>query len=104
MIISGGFNVFPRDLEDVVAGHPAVADVTVIGIPHAKWGETPLALVIPRADADAEAILAWANARLGRHQRLHRVEFRTEFPRNALGKVLKKDLRAPYWTGTGRTM
>jgi len=106
MIISGGFNVFPRDLEDVVAGHPAVADVTVIGIPHAKWGETPLALVIPRADADAdaEAILAWANARLGRHQRLHQVEFRTEFPRNALGKVLKKDLRAPYWTGTGRTM
>jgi len=104
MIISGGFNVFPRDLEDVIAGHPAVADVAVIGIPHAKWGETPLALVVPRADADAGAILAWANERLGRHQRLHRVEFRTEFPRNALGKVLKKDLRAPYWTGTGRTM
>jgi acyl-CoA synthetase (AMP-forming)/AMP-acid ligase II len=106
MIISGGFNVFPRDIEEVVAGHPAVADVTVIGVPHAKWGETPLALVIARegAQTDAQAILEWANERLGRHQRLHQVEFRDAFPRNALGKVLKKDLRAPYWTGTGRSM
>jgi acyl-CoA synthetase (AMP-forming)/AMP-acid ligase II len=83
-----------------------VADVTVIGVPHAKWGETPLALVIARegAQTDARAILEWANERLGRHQRLHQVEFRDAFPRNALGKVLKKDLRAPYWTGTGRTL
>ncbi|MCA3179590.1 MAG: AMP-binding protein [Burkholderiaceae bacterium] len=106
MIISGGFNVFPSDLEQVVGGHPAVMDVTVIGIPHERWGETPLALVIRTAGAAAtEAeVLAWANERLGKHQRLGAVEFRAEFPRNALGKVLKKDLRAPYWAAAGRAL
>ena len=97
MIISGGFNVFPTDLEAVVGGHPAVLDVTVIGVPHEKWGETPLALVIRRpGDATApEAIRDWANARLAKHQRLSAVELRDEFPRNALGKVLKRLLREP---------
>lgn len=104
MIISGGFNVFPTDIEAVVGGHPDVLDVTVIGIPHDKWGETVLALVIPQAGAtpDAAAIVVWANERLARHQRLAAVEFRDEFPRNALGKVLKRILREPYWAGTGR--
>ena len=99
MIISGGFNVFPSDLEQVVARHDAVLDVTVIGIPHERWGETPLALVIPKpgATASPEAVRDWANERLAKHQRLAAVEFREAFPRNALGKVLKKDLRAPYW-------
>ncbi|MEI7444948.1 MAG: AMP-binding protein [Burkholderiales bacterium] len=106
MIISGGFNVFPSDLEQVVAQHPAVRDVTVIGIPHERWGETPLALVIrvPGATVDEAALLAWANERLGKHQRLGAVAFRDDFPRNALGKVLKKDLRAPYWAQAGRTL
>jgi len=106
MIISGGFNVFPSDLEQTVAGHEAVRDVTVIGIPHERWGETPLALVIRRPDAQAteHEILEWANARLAKHQRLGAVEFRDEFPRNALGKVLKKDLRAPYWRAEARTL
>jgi acyl-CoA synthetase (AMP-forming)/AMP-acid ligase II len=95
MIISGGFNVFPTDLEAVVGAHPAVLDVTVIGVPHDKWGETPLALVIRRpGDAtEAEAIRAWANERLARHQRLAAVAFRDDFPRNALGKVIKRVLR-----------
>jgi acyl-CoA synthetase (AMP-forming)/AMP-acid ligase II len=95
MIISGGFNVFPTDLEAVIGAHPAVLDVTVIGVPHDKWGETPLALVIRRAgDAtEAEAIRTWANERLAKHQRLAAVEFRDEFPRNALGKVVKRVLR-----------
>lgn len=103
MIISGGFNVFPSDLEQVVGAHPEVMDVTVIGIPHERWGETPLALVIPRPGATAtpEAVRDWANGRLGKHQRLAAVEFRDAFPRNALGKVLKKDLRAPYWAAPG---
>jgi acyl-CoA synthetase (AMP-forming)/AMP-acid ligase II len=98
MIISGGFNVFPTDLEAVVAGHPAVLDVTVIGIPHARWGETPLALVVrrPGSEAHADEIMAWANERLAKHQRLGAVEFRADFPRNALGKVLKRELRAEY--------
>lgn len=97
MILSGGFNIFPADLEAVIGEHPAVQDVTVIGIPHPKWGETPLALVIPRGQPDAEDLLQWSNARLARTQRLSGLEFRTEFPRNALGKVLKRELRAPWW-------
>jgi acyl-CoA synthetase (AMP-forming)/AMP-acid ligase II len=103
MIISGGFNVFPKDIEEIVGRHEAVLDVAVIGVPHDKWGETPLALVIrkPGAVAGEHDIAAWANERLGKHQRLGGVEFREEFPRNALGKVLKKDLRAPYWEGRG---
>jgi long-chain acyl-CoA synthetase len=106
MIISGGFNVFPTDLEAIVGGHPDVLDVTVIGIPHDKWGETPLALVMPKAGraADTAAILAWANERLARHQRLSAVELRDDFPRNALGKVLKRLLREPYWAAAGRVI
>ena len=106
MIISGGFNVFPADIEAVVGQHPEVLDVTVIGIPHDKWGETALALVIARPGAvgDAAALQDWANQRLARHQRVARVEFRDGFPRNALGKVLKRLLREPYWVGAGRVL
>lgn len=99
MIISGGFNVFPTDVEAVVAQHPDVRDVAVIGVPHDKWDESCLALVIPRdpATCDCEAIRAWANERLAKHQRLVGVEIREAFPRNALGKVMKRLLREPYW-------
>jgi acyl-CoA synthetase (AMP-forming)/AMP-acid ligase II len=99
MIISGGFNVFPTDVEEIVGAHPDVRDVTVIGVPHEKWGESCLALVIPAEGATAtpDAIRDWANARLAKTQRLVGVEFREAFPRNALGKVVKKELRAPYW-------
>ncbi|MFK7836886.1 MAG: class I adenylate-forming enzyme family protein [Sulfitobacter sp.] len=101
MIISGGFNVFPSDVEVIVGQHADVMDVTVIGVPHEKWGESCLALVIPAtgSSANAEEIMKWANARLAKTQRLVNVELRGEFPRNALGKVIKKDLRAPYWDG-----
>ncbi|MCC5862460.1 MAG: AMP-binding protein [Gammaproteobacteria bacterium] len=100
MIISGGFNVFPKDIEEVIGAHPEVSDVTVIGIPHDKWGEAPLALIIPEKGTtpDPEAVRSWANARLAKTQRLAAVELRDEFPRNALGKVLKRHLREPYWT------
>lgn len=99
MIISGGFNVFPTDVEAIVGEHADIMDVTVIGVPHAKWGESCLALVIPAsgATADPDEIMAWANERLAKTQRLVGVEVRDDFPRNALGKVIKKDLRAPYW-------
>jgi len=103
MILSGGVNVFPKDIEEIVARHPEVADVAVIGVPHEKWGETPLALVIRRSGASlpAEELTRWANEHLAKHQRITGVEFRDELPRNALGKVLKKDLREPYWRKEG---
>ncbi|MGH7720510.1 MAG: class I adenylate-forming enzyme family protein [Gemmatimonadaceae bacterium] len=98
MIISGGVNVFPRDIEEVLLTHPQVADASVIGIPHEKWGETPLAIVIPKAGSTASEreITEWVNQRVAKYQRLAGVEFRGALPRNALGKVLKKELRAPY--------
>ena len=102
MIISGGFNVFPADIEQVIGAHPDVSDVTVIGIPHEKWGETPLALVIAKAgtELDCVAVREWANERLAKPQRVSAVEQRDAFPRNALGKVIKRTLREPYWSGT----
>ncbi len=101
MIISGGFNVFPKDIEEIVGTHEEVADVAVIGIAHEKWGETPLALVIPTSSAQAddawcEALKAWANERLAAPQRISGVRIRESFPRNALGKVIKRELRADY--------
>ncbi len=99
MILSGGVNVFPKDIEEIVVRHTEVADVAVIGVPHDKWGETPLALVIrrPGSSLAANELKGWANERLAKHQRLDGVEFRDELPRNALGKILKKELREPYW-------
>lgn len=99
MILSGGFNVFPGDIEEIIGTHEDVADVAVIGVPHPRWDEAPLALVIPREGRTIEevALLEWANERLSKTQRLYAVEFRTEFPRNALGKVIKRVLREPYW-------
>ncbi len=101
MIISGGVNLFPSDIEEVFIAHEAVSEVAVIGIPHARWGETPLLLAIPRAGAGIreDELMAWGNERLGRHQRVAGVEFRDGFPRNAFDKIMKRELRAPYWAG-----
>ena len=103
MIISGGLNVFASDLEGVVGRHEDVLDVAVVAVPHEKWGETPIALVIPKkgsADktrASAEEIKEWANGQLAKYQRLTQVEFRKNFPRNPAGKILKRQLRQAYW-------
>ncbi|HUT52389.1 MAG TPA: AMP-binding protein [bacterium] len=99
MIISGGINVFATDIEEVIGRHPAVLDVAVIGVPHEKWGESPLALVIPKTGAEAkpEEIKEWANAKLAKFQRVCAVELRDQLPRNAIGKVLKRVLREQYW-------
>jgi acyl-CoA synthetase (AMP-forming)/AMP-acid ligase II len=95
MIISGGANVFPRDIEEVLAQHEQVAEVAVIGIPHEKWGETPVAVVVKeqQASLSAEELRDWANQRLAKHQKIAQVEFCDRLPRNALGKVMKKQLR-----------
>ena len=99
MIIRGGFNVFAVDIEAILARHPAVAEACVIAIPNEKWGESPLALMVRKygATAKEEEIREWANSQLAKHQRICAVEFREEFPRNAIGKILKNVLREPYW-------
>ncbi|MBP7566442.1 MAG: acyl--CoA ligase [Burkholderiaceae bacterium] len=101
MIISGGFNIYAADLESILAAHPAVREATVIGVPSAQWGETPLAIVVPvqGSDVTGQQLLEWTNAQVGRTQRLSAVELRGEIPRSALGKVLKRELRQPYWDG-----
>jgi acyl-CoA synthetase (AMP-forming)/AMP-acid ligase II len=98
MIISGGFNIFPADIEAVVSTHPAVQDVCVVGVPHPLWGESPVAAVILHSnmDADVEEIRTWANARLAKTQRIAAVVARDDFPRNAMGKVVKPELRSAY--------
>jgi long-chain acyl-CoA synthetase len=95
VLISGGANVFPSDLEEVLRAHPAVAEVAVVGVPSERWGETPVAFVVRAAGAldTAEALRAWANARLGKVQRLAAVELVEALPRSAVGKVLKRELR-----------
>ncbi|WP_116378777.1 class I adenylate-forming enzyme family protein [Cupriavidus taiwanensis] len=95
MIISGGFNIYPSDLEAVVREHPAVSDVSVVGVPSERWGETPVAFVALRADggASAQQVLAWANERLGKTQRLAQIHEVESLPRSAIGKVLKRELR-----------
>lgn len=99
MIVSGGFNIFPQDIEEVMRDHPQVHDVAVIGVRHPRWGETPVAIVIPRADNEASGneILAWTNERVAKTQRLHAVVLRSaDYPRNVIGKILKRELRAEY--------
>jgi acyl-CoA synthetase (AMP-forming)/AMP-acid ligase II len=105
MIDSGGVKVYPRDVEEVVARHPEVSEVAVFGIPHDKWGETPVAAVIlrPGAQTSADELRDWINQRVSaRFQRVSSVEIMGDFPRSAAGKTLKRDLRAPYWERHGR--
>jgi long-chain acyl-CoA synthetase len=97
MVISGGFNIYPSDLEAVLRGHPAVADVAVVGVPSKEWGESPVAFVVPGPGGVAAAELkAWANERLGKTQRLADVRLVGELPRSDIGKVLKRQLREAY--------
>jgi acyl-CoA synthetase (AMP-forming)/AMP-acid ligase II len=99
MIISGGVNVYPRDIEEVIARHPDVEDVAVFGIPHDKWGETPLATVTllePGSITPAE-IKDWINQNVAaKFQRVHDVVIMDEFPRNVAGKILKRVMREDY--------
>jgi len=98
MIISGGENIYPAEIENVLADHPAVAHVAVIGVPHERWGETPKAVVVarPGIEVSASELIDFARSRLARYKCPTSVEFIDEMPRNASGKVLKKDLRARF--------
>ncbi len=103
MIISGGFNIYPSDIEAALAAHAEVLEATVIGVPHRVWGETPVGFVILK-DGSAltpDELRGWANEKLAKTQRLSAVHFLEEFPRNALGKVVKRDLRTVAEAGDG---
>ena len=106
MIVSGGENVYPAEVENVLMGHPGIADVAVIGVPDDKWGETAKAMVVRAGGSDVSEseIIAYARERLARFKCPTTVEWLDSLPRNPSGKVLKKDLRAPYWEGRSRNV
>ena len=98
MIISGGFNIYPSDLETLLREHEAVLEAAVVGLPSEQWGETPVAFVVLRAGRGvaSDELLAWLNARVGKTQRASGLRFVDELPRSAIGKVLKRELRDRY--------
>jgi acyl-CoA synthetase (AMP-forming)/AMP-acid ligase II len=98
MIISGGFNVYPSDLEAVLLQHAAIKEAAVVGVASRRWGETPVAFVVLKPDRteSAEQIREWVNERVGKTQRLTAVEVMPTLPRGAIGKVLKRELRDQY--------
>ena len=104
MIISGGENIYPAEVENTIAGHPDVAEVAVIGVPDERWGEAVKACVVPRAgrSIDPGALVAWVRERLAHYKCPKSVEVVSSLPRNPSGKLLKRVLREPYWEGRGR--
>ena len=96
MILSGGQNVYPADIEQVMREHPDIAEVAVISAASRRWGETPVAVVVLKSDRqpDKDTLLQWTNTRVGKQQRIADVHWRASLPRNANGKILKRELRA----------
>jgi acyl-CoA synthetase (AMP-forming)/AMP-acid ligase II len=103
MIISGGSNIYPREVEEVLLQHSAVAEVCVFGVPDDFWGEAVKAVVVLKqgATASAEEIIAFAGERLASYKKPKSVDFVSELPKNAIGKVPKRELRDSYWAGRG---
>ena len=104
MIISGGENVYPAEVENALADHPAISEVAVIGIPDEKWGEAVKAVVVLRPDMalDESELIAWCRERIAAFKTPKSVDFAASLPRNASGKLLKRELRAAYWSAAGR--
>ncbi len=104
MIVSGGENVYPAEVENALAKHPSVADVAVIGVPSATWGEEVKAMVVaaPGENVDTTALIAFARGQLAGFKVPKSIDVVEALPRNPSGKILKKDLRAPYWAGRER--
>lgn len=105
LIISGGFNIWPLELERVISDDPRIREVVVFGVPHEKWGETPLALCVVAADSDIteDDVVAMCGDRLGSYKKPGRVIFQTDpVPKSPVGKVQRKVLREPYWSGVDR--
>ncbi|MFD2499840.1 hypothetical protein ACFSTI_14665 [Rhizorhabdus histidinilytica] len=104
VIISGGENVYPTEVENVLASHPAVAEVAVIGVPSERWGETVKAIVAlkPGQQATAEELIGYSATLLAGYKRPTSVDFLPALPRNPTGKLLKAVLREPYWQAMQR--
>jgi long-chain acyl-CoA synthetase len=103
MIVTGAENVYPAEVENVLMDHPAVAEVAVIGVPDDKWGEAVKAVVVPVADPpDPAELIAFCHGRLAGYKCPKSVDFADTLPRTASGKLLKREIRAPYWTGADR--
>lgn len=104
MIVSGGENVYPAEVENAIFGHPDVADVAVIGVPDDKWGESVKAIIVAKEGTQPtpESISAWARERIAGYKCPKSVDFIDALPRNPSGKILRKDLREPYWEGQER--
>ncbi len=104
MIVSGGENIYPAEIESALFGHPDIADIAVIGVPDERWGEAVKALVVLRQGsvADAADILHYARDCLAGYKIPKSIEFLPDLPRNPSGKVLKRKLRERYWQGHDR--
>jgi len=109
MIISGGVNIYPAEIEGVLLSHPKVGDAAVFGIPHPDWGEEIKAVIEPEVgnepgDALTEEILAFARERLAKFKIPKSIDYTTEMPRDPTGKLYKRKLRDPYWEGRDRAI
>jgi long-chain acyl-CoA synthetase len=106
MVVSGGENVYPADVENVLVAHPGVADAAVIGVPDERWGETVKAIVVraPGTRAAPEEIIAFCRERLAHYKCPTSIDFAETLPRNPSGKILKRELREPYWQGRERNI
>ena len=104
MIVSGGENIYPAELEQILQEHPQVCECAVIGVPDARWGEAVKAIIVraPDGSLTEDEIIAFAQSKLAAFKVPKSVDFLTSLPRNPSGKILKKDLRAPYWPAVGR--
>jgi acyl-CoA synthetase (AMP-forming)/AMP-acid ligase II len=102
MIVSGAENIYPAEVENALHEHPAVADCAVIGVPDDKWGEAVKAIVVTSAKVTPDELITFARERIAGFKVPKSVDFIDVLPRNASGKILKKDLREPYWAGRER--
>ena len=104
MIISGSENIYPAEVENAVFGHPAIAEVAVIGVPDDKWGEAVKAMVVRKEGIDVtpDEIIEWTRKRIAGFKTPKSIEFIDVLPRNASGKILRRQLREPFWVGKER--
>jgi fatty-acyl-CoA synthase len=106
MIVSGGYNIYPREVEDVLAAHPSVREVVVVGLPHELWGEAVTAFVVVRENTAASAaeLIEFARESLASYKLPKDVRFIAEIPKSAVGKLLRRAVRQPFWAGRERAI